>query len=66
MRCENHFCIYYEDDACLLDDITLDTLGQCESCIYVNLPETLLCRVRAQMRAHFDAMDAMPPHAPKA
>lgn len=66
MRCENRFCIYYEGDACLLDDITLDMLGQCESCIYVNLPESLLDRVRAQMRATFDAMDAIPPYAPKA
>ena len=47
MRCENHFCIYYEDDACLLDDIALDVLGNCESCIYVTLPESLLRRVRA-------------------
>ena len=63
MRCENHFCIYYEDDACLLDDIALDVLGNCESCIYVTLPESLLRRVRAQMRECFDAQDALPPRS---
>jgi len=42
MKCENCFCVYQSKDKCLLDSIELDILGQCTSCIYANIDETVL------------------------
>ncbi len=39
MRCENKFCIYWNENECILDDISLDVQGNCEDCIYVNIDE---------------------------
>ena len=42
MICENNFCIYWEDDNCILDEISLNTFGCCEECICVNIEEEYL------------------------
>ena len=49
MQCENLFCIYWAENECVLDDITLDIKGICQSCIYVNIQESDLrsCRYKA-------------------
>ncbi len=39
MKCENCFCIYQENGKCILDEINLDITGQCDSCIYVDIPK---------------------------
>ena len=39
MNCENIFCIYWEKNKCILDDISLDIIGNCDSCIYIDLSE---------------------------
>ena len=48
MQCENLFCIYWAENECVLDDITLDIKGICQSCIYVNIQESDLrsCRYK--------------------
>lgn len=46
MKCENLFCVYYENYACLLQEIELDIMGCCKSCIYVNIPENELEKLR--------------------
>ena len=40
MLCENYFCLYYENEECMLDEIELDICGCCKSCIYVNIPKS--------------------------
>ena len=42
MKCENLFCIYNEEDKCILDTIELDIQGKCLYCIYVDIEEGYL------------------------
>lgn len=39
MNCENFFCVYQEKDKCILDEISIDDIGLCCSCMYTNIPE---------------------------
>ena len=39
MFCENHFCIYYSQGECILEETELDIMGSCKNCIYVVIPE---------------------------
>ncbi len=39
MRCENVFCIYWVNNNCGLDEISLDIQGNCQDCIYVDIKE---------------------------
>lgn len=51
MVCGNRFCIYWEADACVLEEIELDSLGACQSCVYVELGEDLLQERRQRARS---------------
>ena len=46
MQCENIFCIYWEENECILDNITLDIKGICQSCIYVDVQKNELLGYR--------------------
>ena len=47
MECRNEWCIYQQKWKCLLDEITVNEAGDCESCIMVSLPEkTHACLTR--------------------
>ena len=35
--CENEFCIYQQDNNCILENLELDISGQCLSCNLVSL-----------------------------
>lgn len=37
MKCENCFCIYEENGNCTLQNIELDIQGLCKDCIYINI-----------------------------
>jgi len=50
ISCENQFCIYFEENTCLLNTISLDTAGLCTSCIYVEIDAALLAEQRKAMR----------------
>jgi len=39
MRCHFNYCLYNGDSYCLLDEITVNTAGQCEECILVSFGE---------------------------
>lgn len=42
MLCENIFCIYWTENGCCLDEITLDIQGCCENSVYVEIEEDAL------------------------
>lgn len=42
MQCENCFCVYWKDNRCIVDEIYLDIMGCCQTCIYVDIPEDIL------------------------
>lgn len=39
MECENELCLYEQKGKCTLEKIALDIIGQCTSCIYVEIPK---------------------------
>jgi len=39
MKCGFNYCLYNEDSYCILDEIAVNTAGQCEECILVSLGE---------------------------
>lgn len=49
MHCENLFCIYWENNECTLEEISLDIQGNCQGCIYVDLEEKLLKNKREEL-----------------
>ena len=50
MLCENCFCLYYEDEKCILEEIELDICGNCKSCIYIDITEKELAKTDARDR----------------
>lgn len=49
MLCENIFCIYWSNKECSLNEIFLDIQGNCQSCIYVNVDESVLEKQREKL-----------------
>ena len=42
MVCENNYCVYNSDNECILEKISIDTLGMCTECIYPDIDEKIL------------------------
>lgn len=53
--CENLFCIYWEENKCILSNISLDVQGNCQDCIYVDLQKMTLAEARKQMRKKLES-----------
>ena len=54
MNCENKFCIYYENHVCTLETIDINTFGCCDSCIYIDLDESVLKDARRKIREKYE------------
>lgn len=39
MTCEFNYCIYNKNFFCLLDNVRINALAQCDECIMVSLPQ---------------------------
>lgn len=50
MNCENWLCIYEEKGKCILKNISIDSCGQCNECIYINLEEDKLKKFKKMQR----------------
>ena len=44
--CENNFFLYWQDDTCLLENISLSLQGVCQSCVCVDIGGSLLDALR--------------------
>ena len=42
MTCQNIFCIYQRNNECILEEISLDIIGICDNCIYVDIDTKML------------------------
>ena len=42
MKCENKYCIYNRDFACILDKVRINSLDICDNCIIMELDENFL------------------------
>lgn len=56
MPCQNNYCVYWSDNDCILDEMYLDIQGNCESCIYVDIEESVLATYR---KKHLDKFKAL-------
>ena len=50
MKCENQFCLYCEENSCILGEISLDISGSCAECIYIDIDEKLLKQLKNKER----------------
>ena len=53
MRCENDFCIYWEENECTLKEIAVNAAGLCDDCILVNIEQDFLKEKRKQLLDKF-------------
>ncbi len=60
MRCGNIFCIYWNDNECSLDSISLDVQGICEECIYVDIDKAELKRHRDDLLIKYGLKQQLP------
>lgn len=51
MNCDNCFCIYFKQGQCILEKISLNNLGSCENCIYIDIDEETLQKEREKSLA---------------
>lgn len=49
MQCKNELCIYCKKDKCILDSISIDTLGMCADCIQITIEAELLEKVKEDL-----------------
>ena len=49
ISCENEFCIYQKEGTCILENIRLDTQGNCTECICVNMEEVALTTLKEKL-----------------
>ncbi len=54
MNCENEFCIYQQQGRCTLKNIELDIMGQCKECIYVEINQEFLQKLKENLRENID------------
>ncbi|MBR3300231.1 MAG: hypothetical protein IKI68_01975 [Clostridia bacterium] len=57
MKCENYFCIYEENGACILEEISLNISGTCEECIYPSIDPGYLEGKKHLLLQKFDKLD---------
>ena len=48
MYCENYLCIYQDNERCTIDEISLDVMGMCTSCIYPNIEDKVLKELKKE------------------
>ena len=53
MQCRNVFCVYYKDDACVLENVSLDEQGSCEEMIYIDIDDNILKEKRERVLEKF-------------
>jgi len=49
LSCENEFCIYQKQGACILESIQLDIQGNCVDCVYINVEENDLNNLKKKL-----------------
>ena len=49
LSCENEFCIYQKQGNCILESVHLDIQGNCMDCIYVNIEDDDLNRLKEKL-----------------
>lgn len=58
MRCEQRFCIYNDEDECLLDEIEVNVIGMCDSFILVPISKKTLKTAKNQLLSEFQEQES--------
>ncbi len=48
MRCENKFCVYCDKNKCSLEQVCINNLGLCSSCIPVDIDTMFLDKLKKE------------------
>lgn len=51
MSCLNRFCIYYRNEFCAKGSNTFDAVGRCQECVWLEIDEKILDRLRKEQTA---------------
>lgn len=54
MKCANYLCVYSSNGECVLEDISLDISGICESCILISIPKDDLKKYKEEVLKRLD------------
>ena len=54
IRCENEFCVFYENDTCTEDSFEVDVMGFCAHLFPVGMDKNYLDMERKKMRERFE------------
>lgn len=57
MNCENCFCICQSKGKCILDEISIDSLGMCAECIYPDIHEKILNQAKLKLLKKYEKED---------
>jgi hypothetical protein len=55
--CVNNFCVYFKNDQCTLDFISLDELGTCTQLLLVDIKEDFLAVKRKEKLDKFTKLN---------
>ena len=47
--CENEFCLYQKQGACVLERVQLDIQGNCADCVYINIEKDTLKSLKEKL-----------------
>jgi hypothetical protein len=50
MKCESDYCIYNQNHTCVLNKITINSLGMCDDCIMIYIDRDFLESEKKQQR----------------
>lgn len=53
MICDNKFCVFWESGECIIKEISLDCQGKCMECIYIDIDEEKMKRIRYKQREKY-------------
>ena len=53
-KCYNDYCIYQEDNLCILNDVEINNLGMCEHCEIVSFDKDVLDSAKKQRLNEID------------
>lgn len=54
MKCENNFCIYQDKGRCILNKVSIDSLGMCTECTYPNIDEKILNQAKLKLLKDYE------------
>lgn len=55
MNCENEYCIYNLESKCLLEKISVNSLGMCDDCIMISLDEDFLAAEKQRQLSEIES-----------